>query len=72
MKKFKEFLKKTKENAPDFIKFFLLDFVMTVGFWFIYLWIWCWVGLPLTTWAICLVAFLAGITQYLYYRWLSK
>lgn len=61
-----------KEKIIDFIKIFLLLWMMAAGFWVTYCLIWFAVGLPQTNLAVSLLGVLACLTEYGYYKWLSE
>lgn len=61
-----------KENIVNFIKMFLLFFMMINGFFITYSFVWFYVGLPLTNWTIALLYVIAALTEYGYYRWIRE
>lgn len=61
-----------KDKIINFLKFFLLIFVMTMGFFLIYGLAWFAIGLPQTDWAIYSLFALAGLSEYGYYRWIRE
>ena len=61
-----------KDKVINFFKFFLLIFVMTMGFFMIYALAWFVIGLPQTDWAIALLFAIAGLSEYGYYRWIRE
>lgn len=67
-KKWHEF----KERISDILKFIILTFVGSMGFWFIYMIIWFAVGLPQTNWAMWVLLALALGSEWLYVKWLEN
>lgn len=61
-----------KANIVNFIKVFLLLFMMAVGFWFTYCLMWHTLILPLTDWAVWICAALAVASEFGYYKWLRE
>lgn len=64
-------LKNIADDVAEYIKIFLLFFMMTLGFVLAYMCIWIALGWPQTTWAICVICAAAGLTEYGYYRWIK-
>lgn len=61
-----------KENIANFIKLFLLVYMMVNGFFITYSFVWAAFGLPITKWALALLYALAGLSEYGYYRWIRE
>lgn len=61
-----------KENISNFIKVFLLVFMMMMGFWISYCFVCHFVGLPLTNWTLWICFALAVASECGYYRWLRE
>lgn len=60
-----------KDKIINWLKLGLLIFTMVSGFYFIFAGIWYTVGLPLTDWALFLMAVLAGLAEWAYIKWVS-
>lgn len=60
------------EIILNFIKVFLLFYIMVNGFYLVYAVIWFTVGLPQTNWAMWVIYAIACLTEYGYYRWIRS
>ena len=61
-----------KDDIKNGIKYFLLTFMMSCGFFTIYSFIWFAVGLPQTNWALLLMWVLACVTEWGYVEWVKR
>ena len=61
-----------KTHWPGLLQFFLLAFVMTMGFDLIYAVIWASIGLPQEDWAFLIIGGLAVATEYAYLEWVKR
>ena len=68
----KEKWNNVKEKIDSITKFFLLSFMMLMGFWFSYCLAWFAIGLPQTNWAIGLLLGVAVLSELGYVRWLMN
>lgn len=60
-----------KDKIINGLKFFLLTFMMIMGFYFTYSLIWSLIGLQLTEWVLVGMAALSMISEGLYIKWVS-
>ena len=54
------------------IKIHLLIAPAVFGYWFIYLLVWFGIGLPIETWSLWLLAILAGLSEWLFLKWVGR
>ena len=60
-----------KDKIINGLKFFLLTFMMIMGFYLTYGLIWSLIGLQLTEWVLAGMAVLSMISEGLYIKWVS-
>ena len=60
-----------KDKIIDFLKLFLLIFAMTSGIYYHLTFIWVALGLPVTWWAILLIAVTTTVAELAYIKWVS-
>ena len=63
--------KKFISDMEAWLKIALFIGMMAIGFLAVYSMIWIRVGLPVTWWSALLLACLAALTEYGYYRWID-
>lgn len=70
--KFKEKWPAIKENLSNAIKFILLTWLMTLGWWLSFALVWFPIGLPQTDWALGLLLGLSIVCEVFYIKWISN
>lgn len=68
--KLKKFFNKLRVEYLEYLKFIVLAIVMLFGFWAIYSIIWVAIGLPWSTLTVFSMLGLAGMSEWLYFKWL--
>lgn len=63
--------KKFINDVKAWLKIVLFLLMMAIGFLSVYSMIWIWIGLPVTWWSALLLAALAGLTEFGYYKWID-
>lgn len=64
-------VKKFISGLEAYVKVGLCLLMMAIGFLTVYCMIWAWIGLPVTWWSALLLATLACLTEFGYYRWID-
>lgn len=70
--KIKDFFSKRKDRIVNAIKFYLLTWMMSMGFWISYVFIWYALGLPIVNWGMWILLALAFASEWLYIKWLQN
>ena len=61
-----------KDKIIYYLKLFLLIFPPIWGYTLLYSVVWCIIGLPFESWTVLLLAILAGISEWMFLRWVGR